>query len=287
MVSIYEIGSVARASNDKLSDKDLLAVGCPVEVRNAVSRYVAEGWNVAQYSRPGFEQMAGSQSLFVQHVKQDGLAIRDDQDYLRSLLDRYRAKRNYIRQLPAAISPIFAISEDENGYWALLLQADVLYVAVRNACILHRATCASPQFDFNSLIEWVSGIAGLTSGEKEVLQSLRAFKHAYRARRSSIDVSDIPEAARIAKKLAAYWADLSDSVSHEQEYSNGYFEVRALERQLVRAVGPTYMDSLDRTHDLAELWATICHSDPYKPRPPRLLHWSRQVSEFLTKQHHH
>lgn len=287
MVSLYEIGSVARASNDTLSDKDLLAVGCPEELNNAVSRYVAEGWNVAQYSRLEFEQMASSQSLFVQHVKQDGQAIRDDQGYLRSLLDRYIAKRNYIRQLPAAISPIFSMGETESGYWARLLQADILYVAVRNSCILHRATCASPQFDFNILIEWVSGIVGLTSAEEEVLQRLRMFKHAYRARNATIDVSDIPEAARTAKKLAAYWADLSVSVGHEQEYSNGYFEVRALERQLVRAVGPTYMDSLDRTHDLAELWATICHSDPYKPRPPRLLHWTKQVSEFLTKQQHH
>jgi hypothetical protein len=287
MVSIYEIGSVARGSSDTLSDKDLLAVGCPVDVTNAVSCYVADGWNIAQYSRPEFEAMASSQSLFVQHVKQDGRAVRDDHGYLRSVLGRYNANENYIQQLPTAIDPILSLGETEQDYWALLLQADILYVAVRNACILHRATYASPDFDFRRLIEWVGEMSGLTSSEKEQLLLLRSLKHAYRERSTTIDVTDFPKAAKTAKKLATYWAYLSSSFINEQEYSNGYFEVRALEKQLVRAVGPIYMDELDGNHELAELWGTICNSNPYKPRPPRLSSWSKQVSDFLAKQISH
>ncbi len=287
MISIYEIGSVARASSDTLSDKDLLAVGCPMEVKKAASPYIADGWNIAQYSRPEFETMASSQSLFVQHVKQDGRAVRDDHGYLKSVLDRYKANQNYLPQLPAAIEPIISLCESEQDYWALLLQADILYVSVRNACILHRATFASPEFDFKRLIEWIGRISGLTSSEEGELLNLRYLKHAYRSRSRTIDVSDVPSATKTAKKLAAYWANLSCSTINVQEHSNGYFEVRALEKQLVRAVGPIYMDELDGNHELAELWGTVCNSDPYKPRPPRLSRWSKQVSDFLEKKRYH
>lgn len=287
MVSIYVIGSVAREASDTLSDKDLLAVGAPAEVSKAVSGYVSNGWNIARYSKLEFEGMVNSQSLFVQHVKQDGRVVRDDNGYLKRILDCYTAKHDYTRQLPGAIEPIRSLGAIELGYWGKLFQADILYVAVRNACILHRATYASPEFDFKRLIEWVGGAAGLTTSDEEVLLRLRSLKHAYRARCTTVDVSSVFEAANTAKKLADYWASLFCSTVNEQKCSNGYFELRALEGQLIRAVGPIYMDKLERKHELAELWATIRNSDPYNPRPPRLASWSRQVSDFLENQRYH
>jgi len=287
MVSICEIGSVARRESDVLSDKDLLAVGCSMEVEIAVSDYKKNGWNITHYSKSAFEAMARCHSLFIQHVKQDGQFVRDDQGYLRKILDGYRANKNYTKQLSTAIEPIRSLGEIEPGYWGKLFQADILYVAVRNACILHRASVAEPEFDFRRLIVWVSGTMGLSSSEREALLRLRSLKHAYRARCTTMDVSGISEVATTARKLADYWAQLSCSAVNEQEFSNGYFEVRALEGQLVRAVGPVYMDNLAGCHELAELWSTICNSDPYKPRPPHLQRWSQNVSDFLANQHTH
>lgn len=287
MVSICEIGSVARSDSDILSDKDLLAVGCCEEAKMATFDYKASGWNIAHYSRLEFEEMARSQSLFVQHVKQDGRLIRDDQGYLRKLLDSYRPNRIYTEQLPSAIKPILSLGNIEPSYWGKLFQADILYVAVRNSCILHRATVAEPEFHFKRLIDWVSGILGLSSADKDALLRLRALKHAYRARYTTMDVSDLSEVTNAARKLANYWAAFSCSIENANEISNGYFEMRALEGQLVRAVGPVYMDKLDGSHELAELWSAICNSDPYKPRPPRLQEWSRNVSDFLLNQHRH
>jgi len=287
MVSIYVIGSVARKDSDILSDKDLLAVGCPVEVAIAVSDYAKSGWNIAHYSKPEFEAMARSLSLFVQHVKQDGRFVRDDQGYLRKILECYSANQDYTQQLSVAIKPIRSLGEIERGYWGKLFQADILYVAVRNACILHRATVAQPEFDFDRLITWVSGTIGLKSAEKDALLRLRSLKHAYRARCTTIDVSDFSDVASIARTLADYWASLSCSAVNKKEFSNGYFEVRALEGQLVRAVGPVFMDELGGCHELADLWSTICNSDPYKPRPPHLPRWSRNVSDFLSNQQYH
>ncbi|PZX18418.1 hypothetical protein LX81_01049 [Palleronia aestuarii] len=287
MISICEIGSVARCESDILSDKDLLAVGCSVEAEMAVSDYKASGWNIAHYSWLEFNEMAQSQSLFVQHVKQDGRIVRDDQGYLRNLLDIYRPNCNYTEQLSSAIKPIRLFGGVESSYWGKLFQADILYVAVRNACILHRATVAEPEFDFKRLIDWASCIVGLTPAEKDTLLRLRLLKHAYRARCTAIDVSDLIEISSATRKLANYWAGLSCATENAKEVSNGYFEMRALEGQLVRAVGPVYMDKLDRSHELTELWSTICNSDPYKPRPPRLQKWSKNVSDFLAWQHRH
>jgi hypothetical protein len=287
MVSIYIIGSVAREANDTLSDKDLLAVGCPTEVESAISRYTSGGWNIAQFSKSEFEAMASSQSLFVQHVKQDGQVVRDDQGYLRKVLEGYQANQNYYRELATAIEPILSLGKLEVGYWGLLFQADILYVAVRNACILHRATDASPDFDFKRLVQWVGEMADLTTSEKESLLRLRSLKHAYRDRSAEADVAEVRDAAKAATKLAGYWQGLPCSTSTGQEPSNGYFDVRALEGQLVRTVGPIYMDELDGNHELSELWGIICNSDPYKPRLEWLSLWSLQVSNFLAKQHYH
>jgi hypothetical protein len=157
-------------------------------------------------------------------------------------------------------------------------------VAVRNACILHRATVADPEFDFNSLIAWVSITLGLNASERSALLRLRPLKHAYRARSTNMEVSDLSEAFDAAHKLADNWARLCGSSLCAHNSSNGYFEVRALEGQLVCAVGPIYMDKLAPGHELRELWAAICSTDPYKPRPPHLQKWSKGVSEFLARE---
>lgn len=285
MVSLCEIGSVARRQSDVLSDKDLLAVGNLSEVDIATSSYRASGWNIAHYSRLEFDAMSRSHSLFVQHVKQDGRLLRDDQDFLQTTLKNYKPSYSYTKQLMTAIKPIQSFGELEPSYWGKLFQADILYVAVRNACILHRATVAKPEFDFKSLIIWICDPAGLTLSEQKSLLNLRSLKHAYRARSMNMDVSSVSEAASAARKLASYWLNCGGATLNVQETSNGYFEVRALEGQLVRTVGPIYMDKLSQYHDLAELWSTICSTDPYKPRPPHLRRWSKSVSNFLTKRH--
>lgn len=287
MVSICKIGSVARCQSDTLSDKDLLAVGDSSELDVVIAGYKSRGWNVAHYSKIQFHDMAESHSLFVQHVKQDGQLVRDDEDFLREILRRYRPRQNYIEQLAVAIEPIRSVAELEPSYWGKLFQSDILYVAVRNACILHRATVADPEFDFKRLIAWVSSTFGLDLSTRDALLRLRPLKHAYRARWPNVDVSDFSKIADAARKLAEYWACICGSGARVYEPSNGYFDVRALEGQLVRAVGPIYMDKLPPGHELGELWSTICSTDPYKPRPPHLQRWSSGVSDFLAQERDH
>jgi hypothetical protein len=161
MVSIFIIGSLARNTNDNLSDRDILAVGRPSEVTAAISGYIADGWNVTQYSHSAFCSMADAHSLFVQHVKQDGRVVRDDRGRLNAVLRSFRIKDDYSQELLAALNPIRSMKEIEESYWGKLFQSDVLYVAIRNACIFHRATVGEPIFDFCHLISWISKTANL------------------------------------------------------------------------------------------------------------------------------
>jgi len=288
MVSIYIIGSIARREGDVISDKDLLAVGSSKEVATEISRYVREGWNVSQFSRDEFEAMAASKCLFVQHVKQDGCAIRDDYGYLRSVMDRYEIKNSYYNELRAAITPIGNFSKIENNYWGILFQADVMYVSVRNACILQCASDDTPVFDFFRLVNWVCARSGLTEIERDMILQLRPLKYAYRKRSTDINVSNIERIIEAVQKLSRYWSRLAFSISPEVDLSNGYFDVRVLERQLVSSVGPIYMDELDSGHALSDLWSIICNPSLYdKPRRTCLPQWSVLVSDFLAERHYH
>lgn len=285
MVSIYVIGSQARNVTDCLSDKDLLAVGSPEKVDAATSIYVDEGWNVARYTYSAFSAMADSRSLFVQHVKQDGKMIRDDDLRLSRALRGFCPKEDYFPELLASVEPIRDMREVEQSYWGKLFQADVLYVSIRNSCIFHRASVAEPEFDYKELISWICGKLGLDAFQQDTLLQLRSLKHAYRARSETANASVVDAALPIAKRIGDHWVGCAGESVRSADCSNGYFEVRALEGQLVRAIDPIYLDRLNRDHELSAFWSIVCNSDPYRPRPPHLAVWSRAVAKFLSDPH--
>lgn len=285
MVSICVIGSVARQTDDPLSDKDILAVGCPREIESSTYDYIEGGWNVSSFSTREFEEMAREHSLFVQHVKQDGQIVRDDFGYLHTLLKCYEPKQSYYDELSSAIGPLLFMDGISSSYWGLLFQADILYVAIRNACILHRATDASPNFDFAFLVEWIAEVVDLTEYELSLLLNLRKLKHAYRKRELTADPSCVQEIANVGSKLANNWSNIVRP-SIRSIPSNGYYEVRELEKRLVSTVGPIFMDSLSSDHQLYELWQVIRNPSVYdKPKLISLPMWERGVSDFL-KSHH-
>ena len=287
MISISIIGSAGRKSADSLSDRDLLAIGEEDAVSHAVQPYKRMGWNVSHFSREEFEEMAASQSLFVQHVKQDGRLVRDDGGYLRDTLCGFQITRAYHREVRGAVAPIFSIGAAEKSLWGQLFQADVLYVAVRNACILHRASIARPDFDFSRLVRWSANSAGLSVEDTEHLLRLRRLKVAYRGREPLVDTSTISDSITAATKLALHLESTAGSITGGEDASNGYFELRDLERRLITSVGPKFMDGLDAGQDLTELWSVICNPSAYtRPRLECLPEWSRSVSKFLMEWEH-
>ena len=240
------------------------------------------GWNVSRFSREEFEEMAASQSLFVQHAKQDGRLARDDGGYLRETLGGFQITRCYHREVKEAVAPIFSIGAAEKSLWGRLFQADVLYVAVRNACILHRASVARPDFDFSRLVRWSADAAGLSAEDTEHLLRLRRLKVAYRGREPLVNTSTIGDSIAAATKLALHLESAAGSITGGEDASNGYFELRDLERRLITSVGPKFMDGLGAGHELAELWSVICNPGAYtRPRLESLPDWTHAVNGFL------
>ncbi|MEP4032210.1 hypothetical protein [Roseibium polysiphoniae] len=285
MVSVSIIGSLARQSGDQFSDKDLLAIGETREFDHVISQYKNSGWNVSCYSKSEFETMARAGSLFVQHVKQDSLSLIDDDGYLRLILSDYRTKDSYLSDIRNALMPIVLIGKPEVSYWGQLFQADMMFVALRNACIYYKATVDLPEFDYANLISWICQISGLSLQETDLLLQLRYLKYAYRNRVVDAEVLDVPSAIGVAKKLAGFLINTTNHTNGNLGESNGYYEVRALEKMLVCSVGPVRMDKLSKNHPLSELWSVVCNPSMYdKPKPNSLPSWSRLVSAFLSDQ---
>lgn len=281
MLSMCVIGSVARKSFDLMSDKDLLVVGDENEVRIHLTPYLEGGWNISRYSHEAFVEMVGNGSLFVQHVKQDGRLLRDDGDFLNGILRSYRMKENYSSELKEAVLPLMHLSFEWEDYWVSLLNADIAYVSIRNACILQRASIGKPIFDFNILIDWISKEVGFNTSLRDALISLRALKYSYRTRRDDCDLSSLSLIAEAVQCLVRYWGSNISSANSTDTKSNGYFDLRNLELRLIEKFSPIYLDSLGPESGAYDVWSSICGLDPYKPRISHINRWTEDVGKFL------
>lgn len=74
--SLWLYGSHARGDEDALSDRDLLLVGPRTALRHkAVRTTVGAPTSVSQYEWPEIEKMAESGSLFLVHVRREGVEL--------------------------------------------------------------------------------------------------------------------------------------------------------------------------------------------------------------------
>ena len=94
--SICIFGSSARVSTDCLSDRDLLVVASEKCRRdNIVRHWRRQGWSVAVYSPSRFLKMIAAQSLFVQHLRFEGIIVEDAYGWLADHLNNARPKQSY------------------------------------------------------------------------------------------------------------------------------------------------------------------------------------------------
>lgn len=85
-------GSYARGDNSPTSDIDVLELS--TQSRRA---YRVDCMNISVYSETTLREMSHSGSLFVLHLKVDGLILRDPGNKLKQVLDEYRRPTNYDR----------------------------------------------------------------------------------------------------------------------------------------------------------------------------------------------
>ncbi len=140
-------GSVARGTADSRSDVDLVEV-----VSDRPRSYKIGPANITQYVPAHLHRLAGQGSLFVLHLRQDGVVLLDDDGVLRRILDAYRPPPSYgpiWEQLAIAAGALDPALDNFDRHLPGLARLGI-YV-LRTAAYARSAELGAPEFDVNKL----------------------------------------------------------------------------------------------------------------------------------------
>ena len=175
-------GSVARGNLDHLSDQDYLIVDHDPVTR--FKRKIAlehQGWSVASYSWSRLRKLIEKGVLFVQHLKQEALVIRDVEDRLKRELSLFVPKYSYRREIDETVRLITSATSNVNTGIERAWASDVLAVGTRNLAILTLAERGQYLFDYDAVINVYADMKRLGSFERQLLSDLRHYKYSYRS----------------------------------------------------------------------------------------------------------
>lgn len=189
--SICVFGSTARSTSDQKSDRDVMIVSSDNHRRKRlVALWRHAGWSVASHSPRRFRKMVEAGSLFVQHLKLEGLLVRDQGGWLERELSAAERKQSYEADARASVSLALPVERFDSG--ALIqtypIAADLAYVALRNFGICHLADKGEMIFDFHTIADKTGRDFGLTAGEMKLIHSLRTGKAAYRSAKKLTEI---------------------------------------------------------------------------------------------------
>ena len=248
--SICVFGSVARSSEDNLSDKDVLIVAEELALREFLSsKWRKEGWNVSMYTPRRFEKMAQSGSLFVQHLKHEGSIIEDRFGWLQHQLARSCVKKSYRKDGDNSIKLALPIERFRSNDLIndQLLVSDVAFVSIRNLGICRAADKGKYIFDYSDIIDSLQESMQLGDEETTLIKSLRAGKSAYRNfQNCDCTVGTIGDLTKILEKLfkCRSFSEL-DRYVPIRDLGSGYSTLRDFEAALLQrsAISPEQRNS--------------------------------------------
>lgn len=237
MTAICIYGSVARKDQDDLSDKDaLILFDGSDRCKELKRKWTDEGWSVASYTPKRLKKMANAGSLFVQHLKQEGLILEDTSGILSDILSAYEPKPDYSAEIIESVSALQLLerlpSSPELDYWS----ADVLHVLLRNLGILRLANEGIYEFSFHGIAQRLIDLHLIALEDLEVFEGLRAAKSAYRCGRLPIAPANIivEDGLIILEKLFGVSLERSHTLDFiVPDHAQPYFNLRAMEKILI------------------------------------------------------
>lgn len=266
--SICIFGSVARATVDDLSDRDVLIVVSDPVRRIALSNsWQCLGWSVSAYSPKRFKAICQTGSLFVQHLKLEGQIISDTEGWLTQRLHKYRPKQTYKLEAQDSVSLALPIERfaDDQSLKANLLATDLAYVSVRNFGVCELADIGSYTFDYDQIVDAVSDIRGLSPHETKLVRSLRLGKSSYRSRKQLTNfdglIGDLKEV--LGKIFPERRLGMLPREALPRCLGTGYYSLRDFEASVVSRLGrlPTIKEI--ESYGLMPVWKFIQRPSHY------------------------
>lgn len=258
--SVCIFGSAARGTADALSDKDVLIVtGNPCRRRQLTRKWAGDGWSVAAYSPNRIRAMARKGSLFVQHLKREGIIITDNRGWLANLLNSAEPKQSYEDDFLLAVQMIKPLQRLGFGYWPQLMAADLGFVFVRNAGIYALAERGVFEFGYERIVRGLVDIVGLTVAEVEILQRLRALKVAYRSRdHTLVHLGDHSALLEVCAKVAR--TNVLPKVPEDAPvrlFPIRYATLRDIEARMIMQFDVGRLDQGGLGGDLSSVWKMV------------------------------
>jgi predicted nucleotidyltransferase len=159
VVGVIEFGATARGDGDEHSDRDIFALIEDVdgdELRAVANRVAAEygtsASSIACYSASSFDLMIQRGSLFTWHLKLEGRVLHDPDGVFDEAFDQLTPYDAFISDL-ARFQQVFDDVVSENTKRELdTVDAHVLYIVVRNVCMLLTAWEWPPVFGRRTVV---------------------------------------------------------------------------------------------------------------------------------------
>lgn len=265
--SVCVFGSTARFSADRLSDRDVLVIASDKSQRDDIVRYWRQlGWSVSVYSPSRFLKMLDSGSLFIHHLKVEGLITEDKNRWLENHLDRAEMKRSYALDAQDSVSlalPMERLNQ-EKSINQQLIAADLAYISVRNYGICYLADRNRLTFAYSQIVEELGKDFMLNKDEISLLQSMRIGKVSYR---NGLQCSEITgTVGELRKLLSKFFSDTPlgeiEPDSPIRNLDSGYATLRDFEAWMVSAMGldaPTHQSN----KNISTLKKWICSPQAY------------------------
>lgn len=237
MSSVCIFGSVARKDHDGLSDKDVMILFDGSDTSKELKKQWSDnGWSVANYTKKRLAKMSDAGSLFIQHLKQEGIILNDTNNVLNDLLISYSPKDNYSEHISESLAALRLLEHvpatHELGYWS----ADVLHVLIRNLGILKLANEGIYEFSFRGVAEQLVNLGKLATSDIEIFEELRMAKSFYRSGLLPlVPAHEVVEGGlRVITKLCGVSLERSHSLDFSTpKHDQPYFDLRAIEKILV------------------------------------------------------
>ncbi|WP_031485772.1 nucleotidyltransferase domain-containing protein [Maridesulfovibrio frigidus] len=169
-------GSVARGDYSEHSDIDYLIVS---DMPGATIERTSPKDSVSKYTWAEFDELVEKKMLFIQHLKQEGVILSDEDNRLSNIFSKFSPKKSYRKdynETKALLELLAVIPEEKHS---VLWYADVLFVAFRNLTITHLAERGEYVFSPQLL--------STTLGNHiwNNMEVIRRAKHAYREKTES------------------------------------------------------------------------------------------------------